>query len=216
MYCTKRVIILSQGRSGSTLLQRILQCSIQDAHINGENHNFWGSILDAYDAWVNTCERQTDRGDGPYTSEDLFKPCWWNNFSQDEMLDHFRRLFDDMYLTMKYRVVGFKEIRVPHDPEHFDRLIYFFKKMFPDCLFVFTVRDIEDLVQSAWWDESDREYLTKVENNLRRGVEEHPESAFLLSYEEMTDEARVQKLFSFLGEPFEKDTYMRVMNNRLD
>lgn len=206
----KRVIILSQARSGSTLLQRILHCCIADANFHGENHNFWGHLSNGYYAWKKSCQRPESVG--TYTKDDNFKPCWWNSYKPHDVLRSYRKLFDEMYLSKSHRVVGFKEVRVPQNPEDFRNFIEFFREMFPNCYFVFTYRNIDSIVKSGWWKESDRTHLAKMEKILRDYARSHPDFVHLISYDDMMKTDKMRGLFTFLGEPLNVPIYERVKN----
>lgn len=205
----KRIIILSQARSGSTLLQRILHCCIPDANINGENHNFWGHMSDSYYAWKSTCERP--EAVRKYTREDLFKPCWWNEYKLQDLIRSYRRLFDEMYKARSHRVIGFKEVRVPNDTEGLQKYLDFFREMFPGCYVIFTYRDINEVVKSGWWKESDRGHLSKLESVLRASSNRNKEFVYMLKYNDLTNKEKMRALFEFIKEPFNGITYDRIV-----
>lgn len=205
----KRIIILSQARSGSTLLQRILHCCIPDANINGENHDFWGHISESYYAWERTCQRP--EAAKTYTREDLFKPCWWNEYKLRDLLKSHRRLFDDMYQARSHRVIGFKEVRMPSTVAGLSRYVAFFRKMFPTCLIIFTYRDINDIVKSGWWSEADRDNLLRQENVMCEFYQNNKDYTYMISYKEIMNSDKMHKLFSFIREPLETSKYHAVI-----
>lgn len=205
----KRVIILSQARSGSTLLQRILHCCIPEANINGENHNFWEHISNSYYAWKKTCERP--EAARSYTREDLFKPCWWNEYKLNDLLKSYRKLFDDMYKAQNHKLVGFKEVRVPQNPDALHKYISFFREMFPNCVIIFTYRNLDQIVKSGWWSESDRQHLGKMETLLKNYARQHPDYVYILNYNELSNINKMRNLFAFLKEPFHEQIYHSVI-----
>jgi hypothetical protein len=206
----KKIIILSQGRSGSTLLQRILHCSIPDASLKGENWGFWTHIFRSYQAW-----RKTDAYRINYDRTDNCKPDWFNTCRSYHLVEHYRSLFDTIYDPSKYRVVGFKEIRFPTDPQEFEEYIRFFQCLFPEVMFIFTVRNIESLIKSGWWQETDREKLLSIENLLRDFVANNPDVSFLIPYEDLLQEERIRDVFRFIDEPFHLDIYQDVISRIL-
>lgn len=222
----KRIVILGQGRSGSTLMQRILHCAIDDGFICGENGGFWyflyKSIYGRYNdknlpGFIRTEKEIREE----YTKVDNFKPCWWNFYNTDAILDEYRLLFDRMYFSHKNRVIGFKEIRFPENYDELLHFIEFFKKLFPDIKFIFTIRETETLIKSGWWPETikkDPLTLYKLENdrdNLIRLSSEISES-IIFNYENFNKIEEVEKVFNFLGEYINHDKIGLVLNNKYD
>jgi hypothetical protein len=214
----KRLVILGQGRSGSTLIQRILHCSIRDSFICGENNDFWYHIYSSYQAYKRILRHDEQQ---LYDKSDNYKPCWFHPYKIDDLLDRYRELFDKMYYHDKSRLIGFKEIRFPKEYDELCEYVNFFKLLFPDIIFIITVRDTESLVTSGWWAEDYKvnkdktlKRLEDVRNTLVR-VSNNNDNIFLLRYEDMTNLEELRKLFSFIGEDFNLNDVKRVINKRV-
>ena len=217
----KRVIILSQARSGSTLAQRVLN-TVPNSYIAGENKNFWYHIFKAYKSWeyIPTWETKLaeSKGEKPFsydTKTDAYKPCWFNenwdgNFY--EMTESFRRMFDVMHWSVKIngmannRIQGFKEIRFPLEQKEFNEYLDWWRMLFPDIYFIFTVRDINEVVKSGWHKETDRKELKQREKLLRSRKD-----AFLLEYGKQDWKG----LFNYLDLDYNEKEVQRILNKKL-
>jgi hypothetical protein len=157
------VFVLSTGRCGSTLVQRILN-SYPDVTIWGEHAGFLRSAADQY---FSLLERPgSDRylfGNGRSTATlspgqlaeakaaDQWQ-AWLNWFSPADVTQLFRDFVCSFFrppLLDELATWGFKEVRYGCD----DRVIEFLARLFPDAVFVFLVRNGFDTVTSqlmAW------------------------------------------------------------------
>lgn len=209
----KRVIILGQGRSGGTLVQRVLN-TVPNSYIAGENKNFWYHIFQAYKAWeyipIYENEIAKTKKQKPFsynTKTDAYKPCWWNreyDFTKFNTTIYFRRLFDDHYQGANFR--GFKEIRFPEDEKEFNEYLDWFRLLFPNIYFIFTVRDIKTIVNSGWWSIDDKETLLNQEKLLRSRKD-----AFIVEFENQDWKG----LFKYLDLEYNEKEVQRILNKKL-
>jgi hypothetical protein len=220
----KRVIIIGQGRSGSTLMQRILHCSIDDGFFCGENGGFWSFIyMSIYgSSEINNLPgfKRTEISEKEeYTKDDNYKPCWYNFYNKEKLLQDYRNMFDNMYLSHKSRVFGFKEIRFPNTYDDLQNYINFFKELFPDVFFIFTVRNIETISKSGWWpieikkDSNIRLNLIKDKENLKK-ISESNSNCYLFQFEDFDKIEELEKVFNFLGEYVNYDKIKMVLSNK--
>jgi len=156
------IFLLGSGRCGSTLLQRALNAH-PDVVMYGEHEGFLGPLSNAYDKltrtpdidrWVygkDAIPASTLHGELSDVRADI---CWVNNFTRDEVYTQFRGLVLSLLtkdLDLEQVHWGFKEIRY-YQPQH---VIWFLREMFPNCKFVFLVRNPADTIASglsAWGD----------------------------------------------------------------
>lgn len=211
----KRVIILSQARSGSTLAQRVLN-TVTNSYIAGENKNFWYHIFKAYQSWeyIPTWETKLaeSKGQKPFsysTKTDAYKPCWFNDEWEHDLtlfkvkiLEH----FEDVYGFSKEGLSGFKEIRFPLEQKEFNAYLDWWRMLFPDIYFIFTVRDINEVVKSGWHKEKDRKELQQRERLLRSRKD-----AFLLEYGKQDWKG----MFNFLDLEYNDKEVQRILNKKL-
>jgi hypothetical protein len=151
------IFLLSSGRSGSTLLQRVLN-SYDDVIIWGEHRGILAPMADAYfqlleHPWNKTFMPSLSRSEMPPWSEVLeWKDgtqwqAWLNWVSPADIDRCFRGFVESMFhhpdqpATMTW---GFKEIRYGGH----DRVIEFLSRLFPEATFVFLARNGLNTVES--------------------------------------------------------------------
>ncbi len=157
------VFILSTGRTGSTLVQRILN-SYPDVTIWGEHKGFLSSVAEAYFSLLENPDSSkflyANRCDGAsFTRVQLAEAkapqnwqAWMNWFSPADVTRLFRNFVLSFFkpsLIDEGNVWGFKEIRYGAN----DRVVEFLAQTFPEAVFVFLVRSGFDTVSSqimAW------------------------------------------------------------------
>ena len=211
----KRIIILGQGRSGSTLVKRVLN-TIPNSYIAGDNKNFWYHIYQARISYgyipiweVKIAEKA---GQKPYsynTKTDSYKPCWFNkNWHKNhaKINKTAKSLFNSFYNINNQKFFGFKEIRFPETQDEFNDYLDWWRLIFPDIYFIFTVRNINTLQKSGWWKPKDREKLLNQEKLLRSRTD-----GFLMEYENFDWKG----LFDFIDEPYNESEVQRILNKKL-
>ena len=152
------IFLLGSGRSGSTLLQRLLN-SYDDITIWGEHSGFLTEVADSF---FKLFESQGSReflfpgtaGKPLRTLGDLQErklpstwQAWINGFTPEEAVDNYRQMVESFFrhpLMGDDHRWGFKEIRYGAD----DRVIEFLARLYPDALFVFLSRHGFDTIAS--------------------------------------------------------------------
>ncbi len=146
------VFLLSPGRSGSTLLQRYLNCS-KDLVLWGEHGGFLSSLRGSYQTWSENRNIQSLLKKGRAHSGTLLSSRaalgvdieWTNNFSPGQFKEQLTNLIVELFtveVPLQTRW-GFKEIR------YNEKDIIFLRDLFPLAQFVFIVRDPIDTLASA-------------------------------------------------------------------
>lgn len=205
------LFVMAYGRSGSTLLQAILNSS-PGVLIRGENrgichhlHRFHQSaVRDA--AWAGDVAR---RRVNPFFGI--------RDYPEELAVVRLRELVLDTVLRPEpdTRVLGFKEIRWYQEdlPEY----LAFMQRVFPGARFVLNTRRLDDVARSSWWaDREDaREQLEGIEARMLSAAEALGPAVFHLRYDEYVDDpARLRALFEWLGLPFDEDRIRQVMARR--
>ncbi len=144
------VVVVTYGRSGSTLLQGILS-STPGVMIRGENG---GLLLDLYRLHT-TATGHRDR---------LARPAplppehpWWgiDGYRDATAFRSFRTLMLETVLRPEpgARTVGFKEIDwIREDmPGALRGVLAFTRNVFPGVRFVLNTRNLDDVARSKWW-----------------------------------------------------------------
>lgn len=206
------ILIITYGRSGSTLLQGILN-SIDGCLIRGENNNFCFGLFEAYQ---NLLKAKTHRGHNP-------QHPWFGAHLLDEnkMLTHMRRLVKELLVAdvanaHEIRCYGFKEIRYAYLPEH-DLFPYleFLSRLFPNGAFVFNRRNLNDVMKSGWWSNIDQDWARGVLHATDRNFDEYASThanCYQIMYEDVVSQsAKFVGMFEFLGAPYSKDRITKTL-----
>ncbi len=211
------VFVVTYGRSGSTLLQTVLQ-SIEGYHIRGENNN---ALLSLFRAFKRIRSAKEEHGykeisaHGPWYGADMFEP---DRFAA-KLLQAF--LEEVLQPPKDARVVGFKEIRFNESgPNEFIDLLDFMAHHFSPTKFIFNMRRWEDVSQSGWWKDCDpekvRQEVEKNDRQFQAYAEDHPDTCYLMRYEDYSGKPEAfGGLFEFLDEPFDLDRLSLVTGRRL-
>jgi len=202
------LFVMTYGRSGSTLLQAILN-SVPGVLIRGENrgityhlHEYHRSaVKDA--AWIGKAGRRKVNpffGIRDYPAEVALARC------RDLVLDTLLRPHPAT------KVVGFKEIRWYQDD--LADYVQFIRDVFPGARFIVNTRRLEDVARSSWW--ADREdplgQLTVIEDRILAVAATLGDAAFHLRYDDYKDDpVQLRKLFDWLGFAFDEERIREVM-----
>ena len=215
------IFLLGSGRSGTTLLQKILN-SADDVMIWGEHGGFLKKIAGAYfhqteNLKVNRkiFERNPVASDPNLDHHRLkltdFNYCWMNWYGRQEVVTNFAALIESFFHPpgMEKRYWGFKEIRYGGN----DRVIELLAELFPNARFVFIARNPVDVIASqsalGWgrrtalgggWKHLAEGWATQ-NRALLEFQRRNEERSHFVSFEELIskDAAAVEDLFDWLG-----------------
>ena len=221
------LLLLSSGRCGSTLLQRILNTS-GEICLWGEHNGFLRPLAQSYhhlgDEGVIQAEyyakpQRPELVRGPLT--DFETPIkWCNSFGREDVRAAFRRLIESILTigidTTKTRW-GFKEIRYRTD----EPFMPMWRELYPATQFVFLIRHPQSVIQSMVldWLKPAKEELSKPKilpylewaarlwrdmNSAISLWHDDPEiPSILLAFEDLESDpdSVIRDLFSFLNLP---------------
>ncbi|MBD8869127.1 sulfotransferase [Nocardioides donggukensis] len=205
------LFVMTYGRSGSTLLQAILN-SVPGVMVRGEN----GGLLSHLYAFH---RQATDvRSNREVSSESPGHPFYGiGGYDEEEALAAIRELVTRTLLRPRPGVhtVGFKEIR--WFEEDLDDYLAFLRGVFPGARFVVNTRRLEDVAKSKWW--PDREdpvgELRAYEQRILAAAETLGQDAFRVRYDDYVDDPeQLRPLFAWLGAEFDADRLAEVMETR--
>ena len=202
------VFVATYGRSGSTLLQGILN-DIDGYLIRGENGGALHRLY-RYHAQLMSQHRAGRVGAEPTDS-------WYGigAYSDDLAMPALRRLVLSTLLRPEptTRVIGFKEIKWTYDD--LDEYVGFLTRLFPGSRFIVNTRNLADVAQSKWWarTENAAEQLERTQQRLLALAEPLGDAFFHVHYDDYVSEPeRLATLFTWLGEPFDVDRVRAVLN----
>ena len=188
-------VIMAQGRSGSTLLLRMLN-AVPGVRINGENCK----AVDHLRAFVESFEGVTK-----HHHNDFYKLAWQLPCQVEDVRAKTSAFLKEIYNPGdKLRLAGFKEIRYGRATyEDLCSDIRFLGAMFGDLKIVFNTRRTDDAVESDFWrtnPDDSRQTLELSRENFERFHAEHPKFTYMMRYEAIRDgSSELQGMFDFLG-----------------
>jgi hypothetical protein len=191
------VLVLGQGRSGSTLIMRLLNAA-PGVRISGENDR----AFDGLEAFAERIAATRQDRDGS-----MHSIAWMAPPGIAELAEGLRALVLGLYNPERsYAVFGFKEIRYGQDYPSLERDIEFFRLLFPNLRVVLNVRDTEACLGSGWWADNpaeSRATLDAMRQNFARYYQEHADYCYWMPYEELRKGSEVLRgMFEFLGISF--------------
>ena len=211
------LFIVTYGRSGSTLVQGILN-SIPGYLIRGENRQMLRSLYDFHRTgsrvrrWQRRQLAQDREGPGETNATSAYYGM--DAFPKARSLAGIRRLAVETLLRpdADTRVAGFKEIR--WDDEDVADFVAWLREVFPGARFVVNTRNLEDVAQSKWWgkDPEALERLTATERRLLDLAEQLGDAAHHVRYDDYVDSPEaLRPFFEWLGEPFDEQRVRDVL-----
>ena len=208
------IFVITYGRSGSTLLQGLLN-AIPGYCIRGENNNVVNAYKLIHERLSLAHKKFSQIGRTPADP-------WYgiDGFKEDRHLDALRHLALAQILQPPEdtRCIGFKEIRyAPNMVGDLSAYLDFMRKLFPGAGFIFNSRNLDSVIASGWWKNqaNPREYLEAFEANMRTAFEKHSAHSCWVHYDDyVADPSALQGLFDFLGEPFDLSLVMDTLATR--
>lgn len=208
------VLVVTYGRSGSTLMQGLLN-SIPGCLVRGENYHFCHGLFRSYEA----LRRARHEHGNPGSAGDVTRPWFGASELDDELFLADARQLVLHQLVPKdgsYTCVGFKEIRYlrndrePGHPDTSRQLIDylgFLVRLFREPAIVLLRRDHDEVLQSGWWQNMEssrvRRRLEEFEKTCDAFASTYP-NAFVVNYADMVHRTgRLNELFAFLGADYD-------------
>ncbi len=214
------VFIVTYGRSGSTLLQNLLN-SIPGYQIRGENNNALFHLMRAWYALKTSRPLQGMRSRGE--KSDQTHPWFGGENIEPQMIgsalaaEFTRSVLQPDPQTL---VSGFKEIRFHQVNELFSDYLDFIYAFFPNSRFVFNTRDHLSVMKSSWWAEVPpskvQRELCKAEERYQAYLAKHPERGMLVHYDDYVDDpSKLHALYAFLGETADPTIINKIFDQKL-
>ena len=214
------VFVVTYGRSGSTVLQNLLN-TLPGYQIKGENNNALFPLFQSWRAIAHSPD--IDRMRRTQGRSDARHP-WFGaeNIDANTYRTALCGFFAQTILQPAPKVVvsGFKEIRTIADPVRFREYLDFMKDGFPQARFVFNTRNHDAVVRSSWWRKHDPEQvkvmMRSAERVFRDFAAAHPDCALGVHYDDyVADHAAFEPLFTLLKAHPTEEALRTVMATRL-
>ncbi|MEO9874020.1 MAG: sulfotransferase [Anderseniella sp.] len=210
------VFIVTYGRSGSTLLQRIMQ-TIPGMCFRGENS---GALEMLYRSALCASETRNEFGQWKLPSESPWHGA--NLINPTQYSAALAEVFINQILNPgpKQKWIGFKEIRYDKlDDELFSFLDWIFET-FPNPYFLFNTRNHSDVANSAWWAQRDPDKVMTLLEKLDKRFElyhwKRPDRSFINTYEQLTENPQsIEPFFRKMGVPYDGKKIKKIMQDQL-
>ena len=207
-----RILIITYARSGSTLLQGVLN-SIPGACIRGENAGTLTSLFEAFSS-VELAQKEfghwAHSPENPWFGADKIDPAGYGR----DLVGAFER--NVLCPPEGTDVIGFKEIRYAFmEEDQFGRLISFVRRFFRRPAFIVNTRNLEATIASA-----ERARIGLTADQFRRADEmlqtlatSGASDVFHVRYDDYAhDASSLRALFDFLGAPFDEQVIKQVLD----
>ncbi len=208
------ILIITYGRSGSTLLQGIMN-SHDEVLVRGENFNFCQGLYQSHNALTKTKKHKLGTvPTNPFFGSVYFDEAYFLSMAR-KMVKNL--LFGDQIGNEKIKCYGFKEIRYEKNPLMLEGYLEFLKLVFPNPAFVINTRNKEDVLKSRekneWRGKRSMESLEKTEKAFFDFRDKNLDCTFHITYEDVVGKTeRLSLLHSFLGLPYSDEEINKVMS----
>lgn len=211
------IAIVTYGRSGSTLLQRIVQ-TIPGSCIRGENS---GTIVPLYRAFSRAAHAHKVFG-SQVTDQ---KNPWFG--AEDISVDAFGRALAEGFIRhvlnppAHSRWIGFKEIRFAELGDDFEGCMDFIRAFFPNPYMLFNIRDADEVSRSGWHEKSEKDEVKQMvgemDSRFRAYAAKHGDQTFIANHRKTVDEPKyLGEFFSMIEEYLDMSLVKLVLSERLD
>ncbi|NPD47863.1 lipopolysaccharide assembly protein LapB [Lentimicrobium sp. S6] len=210
----QHILIITYGRSGSTLLQGILN-TIDGVIIRGENENIF---FDLYQTYKKLLQLKNSHKTAVLPNQPWFGISFIN---ENLLLSQYQELAKTILLaesasSSQELCLGFKEIRYDKVGDEFETYLDFLTQLFPKTAFIFNTRNLKDVSNSAWWRDKKPEQvieeLSHLETQFKAYSDKH-NYCFQIDYSDVISKGeKLKGLFDFLGAPYKPNTIDTVLS----
>jgi len=214
----KYVFLLTYARSGSTLLQSLLN-SEPTAQIRGENNNALFHLFKTIEAVTQSKTQHGQRvtePDTPWYGAETLTPVGFKTNALNLFVNGVLKPDPGM------KIIGFKEIR--HIPffmgnQDFENYCKFLLNSFPNAKIIFNSREADDVSKSAWLSELNPDVVKRgvraADERFKRAAATF-ENAMHVQYEDyVADHSKLREMFKFLGYEYDKARVDAIFSKRL-
>lgn len=210
----RTLFIVTYGRTGSTLLQGVLN-AIDGVTIRGENNQLFYHLFQLFQNALEVKEKHL-------SSLLPYRPWYGAPYlEQEAILTEMRSLSKtllaiDPQEDLSRQSIGFKEIRYLDILEDFDAYLNFLAALFPETAFIFNTRNHDHVLHSAWWRRANpheaKRKLEKLEAAFR-AYAKGKTNCYSLTYEDLVARNdRFKGLFAFLGVAYQPEVIQVILD----
>jgi len=204
----KSLLIVTYGRSGSTLLQGVLN-DIDGVLIKGENFNFCFSLYQSYQLLANAkLKAQNSKGNTNSPTAPWFGA---DDYDLEKYKKGLGKVVEELLLGDAKGICcyGFKEVRYGDIPKiELLRYLSFLADMLPSLGIVFNTRDLDEVVKSGWWKTKKSRKTKKLLGAVEVGFREYSSmnnNCFAITYADVVNKTKVlEELHDFIGASYDE------------
>lgn len=206
------IILVTYGRTGSTLLQGILN-TIDGVRLLGENDGAFMSLFRYADTIEKLSRRpHTSLPSSPFYGAETLQPSSAIGSARDVIKTYFAPFVEAGGVSC----IGFKDVCLKDHPDLVGEYLNFLEQVFPNPSFVFLWRSHEDVLKSGFWKQEDKVQadatLTEVELRAREFAEDRS-NCFTLDYTDLaTGAPKLSELFTFVGAQYDIDKISKIID----
>lgn len=210
------VFIVTYGRSGSTVLQAILN-TIPGCHVAGESFDTLGALFDAgararraHMTWGGEARGPDHPWHGAGNIDEV-------GLERDLAFAFVTRLVQP---PLDAQWVGAKEIRYPQRADRLADMVEMILRAFPNPVILFNSRAADDVVRSKWWaakpEAEVRALIAQMDGLFAEITAAHPDKCLHIQHDAtIADPECLRPVFAALGAEFDVAAIRRVLSNRL-
>ena len=205
------LLIVTYGRSGSTLLQGILN-SIDGVLIRGENNNLFFRLFET--------QRDLEATKVKHPGSANEGDPWFGMQEVDaqSFLNDLRPAAHNLLLGNHLQPVeclGFKEVRYTRCGDALHDYLDFLRQLFPAAGILFNTRELAEVVRSGWWAEQNPQEVTAelsaLESAFRAYARRRPD-CFFIDYADLTEQTEnLAAMYEFLGAEYDPSVVRQVL-----
>ena len=215
----RSLIVVTYARSGSTLLQGVLN-TIPGVLIRGENNNFAYSIYKSYQAL-------RDANGYAFTQDAHNATHPWYGIQDIDFVEYLRTCADLIRnvivphdLRDSIQCHGFKEVRYPYKLDALEAYLAFLRQVMPQLGVIFNFREHDAVIRSGircgWWKGEAWNAMTTLlgafEARATAYKQEHPDDSLIVYYEDVVARSRsFRELFDFIAADHSETAISQVL-----
>jgi hypothetical protein len=206
------IIVVTYGRTGSTLLQGLLN-TINGVTVLGENDNAFYHLY----MYQKTIKETSLRHNGEAPNG----PFYGCSMPRHELTaEAIRNVINAYFYSAKTitgaHCVGFKEVKYYQIGSNLTEYLDFLNQNFPNPLFIFLSRAHKEIVQSGWWSDMPPQeviaQISEVETTARNFAQKQ-KNTYLIDYNDVIEENEtLRNLFHKIGASYNSHRARVVFN----
>lgn len=205
------IVLVTYGRTGSTLLQGILN-AIDGVHLLGENDGAFFNLFE-YTKTIDKISRKphTSLPSSPFYGAGSLDPDTAIVTARNAIQTYFAPCVESGGVSC----FGFKDVSFKDHPGQVGEYLEFLELVFPNPAFVFLWRSHDDVLKSGFWKMEDKVRAESVLGEVEQRASEFAagrDNCFAMDYTDLAANApRLSELFTFLGAQYDAEKIAKVI-----